>query len=597
MIEVSYYNRLEPRPRTNDFAASLAAEIRDPLWFLARQWQLGEFSGEDAGSLAYVEYSGRTTKFPRWKLDPAIVPTSSPQSLDEHVPLEKQTLREPIAPDAGTQVELGHDFADLLRDQTSNAAALLTAFGTLERFKIAGPPPVADEDPLNPMDAASRRFLRVCAGRVLNGYELLKLGKGIAAGGEQVPPDVTTNAGEIAAIEAALAELVARAEEVFGGVGTADPATWSPSRLEYRLQVIGADPAGAGNVTLQAYPGSDGEFDWFSFDVIGRDSSAGEEAPTPRSDSIIPARVRFPGMAASRFWAFEEQTLAIPDILATGTDDLLKLLIADFMLIHSNDWFVLPFEQPVGSLAQIDYLLVHDVFGTQVAVLRADLAETKAGTNRWTMFSNTDASSGDDALADYFVLPPNPGVALTLGSVLEDVRFGRDETANMAWGIEYLTSSEIGEPRKGSARDADVDLARNLKNVPNGSGFPLRYEVESDVPTNWVPLLPRLKFPNASPPNPSIVLQRGKLEKAIDQDTTGPVPSLSKILNPELPSDTPYLIEEEEIARAGLRIERVVYRSRWTDGSTHLWVQRRRRIGAGESQSGLEFDQPLPNDG
>jgi hypothetical protein len=29
---------------------SLQAQVRDPLWFLARQWQMGEFLGDDAGS-------------------------------------------------------------------------------------------------------------------------------------------------------------------------------------------------------------------------------------------------------------------------------------------------------------------------------------------------------------------------------------------------------------------------------------------------------------------------------------------------------------------------------------------------------------------
>ena len=37
-----------------DFDRSLRAEIRDPLWMLTRQWQLGEFKGEDAGSAAKV---------------------------------------------------------------------------------------------------------------------------------------------------------------------------------------------------------------------------------------------------------------------------------------------------------------------------------------------------------------------------------------------------------------------------------------------------------------------------------------------------------------------------------------------------------------
>ena len=46
---VGVWNRLEGRPRTTDFARALRAEVRDPLWLLARQWQLGEFRATDGG--------------------------------------------------------------------------------------------------------------------------------------------------------------------------------------------------------------------------------------------------------------------------------------------------------------------------------------------------------------------------------------------------------------------------------------------------------------------------------------------------------------------------------------------------------------------
>src|SRR5688500_29626 len=47
---VTAYNRLEARPRAHDFTRSLRAELRDALWLLTRQWQLGELTAEDAGS-------------------------------------------------------------------------------------------------------------------------------------------------------------------------------------------------------------------------------------------------------------------------------------------------------------------------------------------------------------------------------------------------------------------------------------------------------------------------------------------------------------------------------------------------------------------
>ena len=44
------WNRLEPRSRVDGLAGGLAARVHDPLWLLARQWQVGEFAGKDAGS-------------------------------------------------------------------------------------------------------------------------------------------------------------------------------------------------------------------------------------------------------------------------------------------------------------------------------------------------------------------------------------------------------------------------------------------------------------------------------------------------------------------------------------------------------------------
>jgi hypothetical protein len=53
-------------------------------------------------------------------------------------------------------------------------------------------------------------------------------------------------------------------------------------------------------------------------------------------------------------------------------------------------------------------------------------------------------------------------------------------------------------------------------------------------------------------------------------------------------------VREEAIPHVGLRIQRTVSRARWIDGSTHLWISRRRRVGIGTGSSGLRFDQADP---
>ena len=582
MAEVSWLSRLEPRPRDNDLRRSLSAEVRDPLWFLFRQWQMGEFQGEDTGSLAYIKYTGTTAPIPRWAKtgDPA----SQEQALDKGAPLEPQTLREPFTPDLGLQVELGQDFADFLRARVGDDAtttAILDVFRGLDDFKIEQ---LADGDELNPVDPATKRFLLVCAGRALNGFALYQLG----ASGGALPAGLP--AGQATHVQDALTDLVSRADEVFGQIGDGDPLNWQKDRLEYQLQVVGVSPGATGNVRLDAHPDRDGEYDWFSFDARSNNTTATEQPPRQVSFSMVPARVQFDGMPAPRFWNFEDNHLALPDITAER-DDLVKTMAADFMLVHSNDWYAIPYAQPVGTLAWTQYILVRDVFGKLTVVHRADAGATAPGTDRWTMFSTSDFSGAAETLADYFILPPSSGPAMQLGSVLEDVRFGRDETANMAFGIERITESLIGEPRSGRERDAEIDANRSPPTPAPTTTFPLKYQIENEVPANWIPLLPMLENPNTS--DPSIVLQRGAAVKAT---STGPqpVPALSHILNPA-PTDQPYLIKEEEIPRSGLRVERVVFRTRWIDGTSHLWVQRRRRMGAGESSSGLKFDQALPN--
>src|SRR4051812_42833779 len=44
------WNRLEGRPRRADPKDALRAEVHDALFMLTRQWQMGEYKGDDAGS-------------------------------------------------------------------------------------------------------------------------------------------------------------------------------------------------------------------------------------------------------------------------------------------------------------------------------------------------------------------------------------------------------------------------------------------------------------------------------------------------------------------------------------------------------------------
>jgi hypothetical protein len=49
-------------------------------------------------------------------------------------------------------------------------------------------------------------------------------------------------------------------------------------------------------------------------------------------------------------------------------------------------------------------------------------------------------------------------------------------------------------------------------------------------------------------------------------------------------------LHDEEVPREGVRVTRAYQSARWIDGSTYLWIGRRKRPGRGEGSSGLRFD-------
>jgi hypothetical protein len=70
--------RLEPAHTYTDLSRGLAAEVADPVWFLGRQWQLGEHRGEDAASPVRVEYRASLVPLRRLSgLDPRVVPAEA----------------------------------------------------------------------------------------------------------------------------------------------------------------------------------------------------------------------------------------------------------------------------------------------------------------------------------------------------------------------------------------------------------------------------------------------------------------------------------------------------------------------------------------
>ena len=88
---ITTWNRLEARPRSQNFERALRAEIRDALWMLSKQWQMGEFRGSDSGSPAFAKLLMATTRLTKYR--PA---GGATQLFDASIPLETKVERRPV---------------------------------------------------------------------------------------------------------------------------------------------------------------------------------------------------------------------------------------------------------------------------------------------------------------------------------------------------------------------------------------------------------------------------------------------------------------------------------------------------------------------
>lgn len=564
-LAVTWWNRLEPRPRSPEVQETVAAKVRDPLWFLTRQWQFGEFQGEDAASPAWIQMRARTAPFTGWRpraTGDAPVPM---QPIDR--PLEELVETEGFSADLGVQAEFGVLFGELLLDRglsTAERDAVLAA------ARVDFPLDLAAVDPV---DANAARFLTLAEGRAIDGAALAAAG---ATPALLARPAVAPFAAQVTD---AVADLAVLLRSTLGAVGDDSGTAWVSDHLEYQVELGAGDPAGGG-LLFSAQPDRDATFEWYTMDLTGRTEASVEQPDqiTELRASRLPTFVRFRGMPNHRWWDFERGTSDFGSVIPDKRD-LAKLLVMDFMLIHGNDYFVVPFDLPVGSVARIDELLVHDVFGGATLIERADQAPAPADA-RWTCFSVSMPGQGG-APADCFVLPPSAAAVRVSGEPVEDVRIARDEQANLVWAIEQTTEGGDGRPWAGRDRHV-AETAGEPAVVPPPTDAPLRYLLQSFVPWHWFPMLPvRL-----SEVTGETVLERGQMVRPDGVTSAQPIGRLLQRRGID-----PYRVREEAVPRTGLKVTREVVRSRWLSGETYLWIARRKTAGRGEGASGLRYDE------
>ncbi|MGI8771235.1 MAG: hypothetical protein ACR2JE_07350 [Acidobacteriaceae bacterium] len=561
---ITTWTRLEPRPREDSMQRSLQAQVRDPLWFLTRQWQVGEFLWDDAGSPVQATLDVEQRSITTYRPGPNDANTVA---IDPKLPIEVHVEREAVALRMRGSVQSGLYFESLLRSEgVATPEAMIAAFRVA--FPIAAvpiDPTYANEDGL--------RFRSVAAGRATDGEALYISAVAIANG--QVPPIPLPAPASDPGVKKVLADFIAYRQSIFTEPG--HDSAWQSRQLQYEFAL--GSPVPDQNLLLSAddFPG--GHLDWYSFNLDNAQpnqiSAANPAQVTPVDFNFLPNHVVFRGMPDPRWWNFEDGVTDFGQLDADHVD-LAKLLVMEFALVYGNDWFSIPVPTPIGTLERVTTLVVTDTFGIRTVIRPSEQTQVNAGESPWSMYK----LSGDGSRSVFIAMAPTLGITED-ADALEEVLFLRDDMAAMAWAVEHQLQSDLDAPL-----DAFEVYLRRIKADPpppppvaTPGGPQIYYTLETPVPDNWIPMVP------VQSPQGELLLRRGTIELPTSTGFVN-LQARAVILEPQ----HPFYVADRVISRAGVLVDRYFRRTRSRDGSTFVWLARKSTPGRGPGWSGLRFD-------
>lgn len=555
--------RLEGRSRDPNNETGLEMRVADPLWMLGRQWQFGEFQGEDNGSPINIRLNYRKEKTAYFT-----TPDHPQYRQLGSAPLEAKVEAIPVAPDdLRSKVRIGQKFEELINSHFSKSKARNYIRQLRREF------PLTVERRL---DGKSRRFFNLMAGNVLDGGSLW----------EQIQVN-NFPYGRFQSLKEITDKLRHWYEELF--LPASAQKSWQSYQLAHQFSLHAEE-----DIHLHAPDYQSGRLDWFSFDHAEIGINPKEKAV--QSEAFMPVNVSFAAMPDKRLFSFEDSKLDLSGMNLEDSD-LLRLMILDFSLTAGSDWYTIPIEMQPGELCWVNEVLVKDVFGVSTTIrndrdtgLFLDANPLKV----WDAFKIRPSEQLRKRVVEeqdlyqqkehFLYLAPSVA-ARQESAPLEELLFLRDEYANMVWAIEKTVRNELGKAVNGY----DLHLELNgpfLKPEENESpvnSLP-RFRLASPVPTNWIPYLPA----HIAGSDTDIELRRAVMmrnEASLKPEDVLPISQLARqdLLN----------IREEAIPRAGVRVQLTRQRVRWTDGETYIWLGRKVLAGKGEGSSGLTFDQLL----
>ena len=576
-LGITSFTKIEPDPIGNDLLPTLEGRVYDPAWMLARQWQTGEFSGEDAGSPIHVSvdvqgetisgfYPGGGEPLPAGGLPVSFLAGAEPR--EGRLPIESA--------EAGAELlnllrEYGcsRDFIDRLPalypfalNESTNADS-----GALAFFSILAPAAGALTGLPDPFSAGN------------GGWSLEELLRSTLAGGGP-DPRLGAPACDAFAVVKAAGAWVTWIDSLYPE--NTHNYSWKDENLEHSFALEAKKSNSDKKTTFTGKSWNGKSLDWYNMDVSSGGGPEPKKAITARKlhgltpeltahHSGLPMPLNYAGMPSARWWEFEDSSVNFMQV-SCEEDDLARLLVVEFAMANGNDWYLVPMRLPVGALYNVSDFSVTDTFG-----ITKPIRPVSDGKDLdWALFRLSHAENRSD-LHDGLLLFPS--VYTQESAPVEQIQFFRDEMANVAWAAELCTEGADGAPydrqrqHKRKAAKTEGEKEQELKES-------YEYELVSYVPANWFPFVPSLSRKYQMLLMDPEIKPAGRILRGYESAGGAAAQGASRYL----------ACWEGEIPREGSEVTRRYIMSRDADGKVLLWRGRQKRAGRGEGDSGLRYD-------
>ncbi|MEO1517706.1 MAG: hypothetical protein AAFV95_21970 [Bacteroidota bacterium] len=597
------WNRLEGRARTENMEQPMRCEIRDPLWMLTRQWQMGEFAAEDRGLPINAALSWQST--PIQKLQLGHGKSSQVTDYDESLPLEAVVEKQPINWTLPFRIEIGKYWLKFLQAQLEEAGATETyiddkvvAFRKASYLRFKLPSQTTEGQKIQHVRSlTNRRLMQYLQAIQHSEHRPIDGGKLInylnATSSRKASGLISGSHSDVDAAGLAFKEWF---NQRYLQPSTTRHNAWDASHQEYQFALGAQGFQESDRIALKAEGYHHGRMDWYALEKTATNDPQLSSRTTYGLDkslvhsekrSFIPAELQFPGIPNRRWWEVENRTTSYGNIGAQP-NELANLVLAEFGMLYSNDWFVIPVNVPVGHLIRCNSIVLTDNFGQKTSIEHYEEAQSNPN---WSLFDMSRKRENA-----FLLIPPVMPSGMESAAV-EKVHFTRDELANLVWAIEHTIPDEAKGQADGRAAAARVkqylqDLTGAAdafrKDIPEDSE--LHYQFSSQIAEHWIPFVPvQMKEGERE-----IAFQRASLPRQLPGHDTKPVRPQTTLLQEGLLADRwirPFYIHEEEIPKSGISVKKSWQRVRWHDGRIVLWMGYQKTNGQGEKYGALQFDQ------